>query len=730
MLSPLNRYTLACMVLLYFLCNALTEIRAQGTIEAVQFKSPPQIDGLLNEEIWETMKPITDFVQREPNTGQEFTEQTEVFIGYDRDNLYIGFRCFGDPESITAKELARDVSLGYDDRVQIILDTYHDRRNAYWFQIGPRGSIGDAIVSQNGAGFNKAWDGLWTGKAAIHDRGWDAEIAIPFKTLSFSKGNGDWGIKLIRHLKRKEESGYWPDANLDSHKFQVSDAGLLRGIRDISQGFGLDLIPYGLTGADYNDADNKTKPVFDAGFDAYYRITSNLKAAITVNTDFAQTEVDDQVINLTRFNLFYPEKRDFFLDGENYFSFGINGERQNQWNTRLIPFFSRRIGLDSIGNPIPLLYGTKVTGQAGNWNIGAMYMKDERKDWSNSHFVVTRLTRNFGDQSNAGFITTYGNSLYDTSNFVVGFDLKLGTSKFRGNKNLAFVFYGLKSFTGIQDPEWEDRNRDLAFGAEFVYPNDLLFLRLGHMQIQEDFVAGVGFIPRPGVRQTYGEIRVGPRPERWGILQILTGISVDIVTDFNNLLLTREIMATPLHLRFLTGDEFKYLITPTFENLSESFIIYDDYTIPAGTHSFLSQTVSITSAQRRKLWAGMDYRFGSFYNGSRNELKLKGGYKVIVPIFVGGELIRNDVDLPDGDFIATIYRLNLNILFNPDITLYSFIQYDNKSKKMGWQSRFQWIFQPGREIFLVWNSISTDPYERFHIQEASVRLKIKYTIRF
>ncbi len=728
-LFPFRNIPLHLGLLLVFF-HAYNGVSAQKAVEAIPFDIPPVIDGWLNEEVWKTATPVTGFIQREPNTGQAFSERTEVYIGYDQHNLYIGFRCHGDPDKITAKELARDVSLQYDDRVQVILDTYLDKRNAYWFQIGPRGSIGDAIVSENGTAFNKAWDGLWTGRAKIHDRGWDAEIAIPFKTLSFHNGQDTWGIKFIRRLMHNEESGYWPEANLDSHVFQVSDGGLLTGIGEITQGLGLDLVPYGLTGADYKRVDQKTKPVFNAGFDAYYRITSNLKAALTVNTDFAQTEVDDQQINLTRFNLFYPEKRDFFLDGANYFNFGINGDRENYWSKHLIPFFSRRVGLDSLGNPIPLLYGGKITGQAGKWNIGAMYMKDDRKDWYNSHFVVTRLTRNFGDQSNAGFITTYGNALYDTSNFVVGFDVKLGTSKFRGNKNVALILYGLKSVTGRQEPEWQDRNRDLAFGAELVYPNDLLFVRLGHMQIQEDFVAGIGFVPRPGVRNTYGYFRAGPRPEKWGIMQVMAGTGLDFVTDFNNVLLTREIYATPLHIRFLSGEEFEYIVVPTFEKLLEDFNIYDDFVIPAGNHTYTWHTLSVTSAQRRILWGGVDYMFGGYLNGKRTEIKLKGGYKVIVPLFVGGELIRNDVNLPEGGFIATIYRVNLNILFNPDITLYSFIQYDNKSGKMGWQSRFQWILKPGREIFFVWNSIASDPYERYQIQEASVRLKIKYTIRF
>jgi len=716
--------------LMLFLLLGSSILSAQDKIETVKFDTPPIIDGVVKEEVWSTVKPITSFIQREPNNGDPFTQKTEVFVGFDEDNLYVGFRCYGDPDEITAKELARDVSLKYDDRVQVILDTYLDKRNAFWFQVGPRGSIGDAIVSENGAAFNKSWDGLWTGKASIHEKGWDAELSIPFKTLNFKKGQETWGIKFIRHFKKNEESGYWPVANLNSHYFQVSDGGLLEGIRGISQGIGLDLIPYGLTGADYKRVDGKTEPVLDAGFDAYYRITSNLKAALTVNTDFAQTEVDDREINLTRFNLFYPEKRDFFLDGSNYFNFGINGDRGNYWNTRLIPFFSRRIGLDSIGNPIPLLYGTKVTGQAGKWNIGAMYMKDDRKDWKNSHFVVSRVSRNFGDQSQAGFITTYGNALYDTSNYVVGFDVRLGSSTFRGNKNIALNIYGLKSVTENAATENGAGNRDLAYGIEFLYPNDLLFFRMGHLQIQENFIAGIGFVPRPGVRQSYFEIMIGPRPEKWGILQLLSGVGLDYITDFDNLLLTREFLITPLHIRFLSGEEFSYTISSTYDLLEEEFNIYNEVIIPAGEHRFLWQILSLASAQKRMVWGGISYKFGGFYNGTRNEINLRGGYKVMVPLFIGGELIRNNVQLPESGFIALIYRLNLNIMFNPDITLDNFVQYDNKSGKMGWQSRFRWIIKPGKEVFFVWNSISSDPYERFQMQEASARMKLKYTIRF
>jgi hypothetical protein len=713
-----------------FLFILIYKVTGQETIDAVQFPTPPIIDGIINEEVWMTATAVTSFIQREPQNGQAFTEETEVYFGRDEHNLYIAFRCYGNPDNITAKELARDVSLGNDDRVQIILDTYLDKRNAYWFQVGPRGSIGDAIVSENGAAFNKAWDGLWTGKARIHSEGWDAEMAIPFKTLGFAKGSDQWGVKLIRYYMKNQETGYWPVANLNAHKFQVSDAGILEGMKGISQGLGLDIVPYGLTGTDYKQEEGQIKPVANAGLEVYYNITSNLKAALTLNTDFAQTEVDAQEINLTRFRLFYPEKRDFFLDGANYFNFGISGAGSSSYSTRLIPFFSRRIGLDSTGNPIPVLYGGKMTGQSGQWNLGAMYMKDRRDDWKNSNFVVTRISRNFGDQSQVGMISTYGNSISDIPNYLLGLDLRLGTSTFRGDKNMAFTLYGLKSFTQYKEQEIRDQGRELAFGAEFVYPNDLLYLRMGHMQIQENFVAGIGFVPRPGVRETYGEFLLGPRPERWGILQVQTGMGIDHIAGFDNSLLTREWKITPLNIRFLSGDQIGWKMTSSFEWLDEAFTIYEGHTIPEGAYNFFWQTVSFHSAQRRKLWGTLDYRFGGFFNGFRNELKLKAGYKVLIPLFVGGELIRNSVELSDIGFIAYIYRVNMNILFTPDITLYNFVQYDSQSERMGWQSRFQWILKPGREIFLVWNSIISDPYERFQMEETTARLKVKFTIRF
>jgi hypothetical protein len=357
-------------------------------------------------------------------------------------------------------------------------------------------------------------------------------------------------------------------------------------------------------------------------------------------------------------------------------------------------------------------------------------MKDQRNGWKHSHFAVTRISRNFGDQSQAGLITTYGNGLEDIGNMLLGMDVKLSSSRFMDNKNVFFTLYGLKSFTRFEDVESQGRDRSLAYGAEFTYPNDLLHLRIGHMQIQENFVAGAGFVPRPGVRQSYGEVMVGPRPSRWGILQILAGTAMDHIEGFDGRLLTREWKITPLSIRLLSGDEVSWEMISTYEYLNRPFYIYEDHAIPEGAYPFFWQTISLHSAQRRRFWASLDYRSGKFYNGTREEILLETGCKVMVPLFLGGELVRNDVRLEGDSFMANIYRINLNILFSPDITLYNFVQYDSQSDRMGWQSRFRWILQPGREVFLVWNSIARDPYERFQLEEASARFKVKFTIRF
>ena len=685
-------------------------------VRAVFVDRPPKIDGWLDDAAWQKAAVVDRFFQRDPKLGEPVSERTEFLICYDRKNIYFAFRCYeSDPSQITAKEMARDVSLGEDDRVQVILDTYLDRRNGYWFQIGPRGSIGDALVADNGADFNKNWDGLWEGKARIHSQGWDAEIAIPFGTVSFRPGQTRWGLKLIRHIRRKLESSYWPVANRNTYNFQISDEGILEGLEGITQGIGLDVNPYLLGGIDHR-AVAEDKLVGDVGGEVFYRLTPGLRSAFTVNTDFAQTEVDAVQINLTRFPLYYPEKRDFFLDGANYFTFGPLSEQ-------FIPFFSRRIGLDASGSPVDIIGGGKLTGQEGQWNIGALDVVDSNEGVEHN-YAVARVRRNIGKQSSIGFIATSGNAISAASNRLAGFDFKLGSSTFRKNKNIALWLYGLKSWTdGLH-------GNDTALGAEISYPNDFLNFRAGVRQIGEDFVAGVGFVPRRGIRDSYLSTAVGPRPEKWGILQAQFRFGFDLVTDLENRPLTRIFMFSPLFLRFVTGDEVSITAAPQREVLDEPFQIHPSHTIPAGTYDFVRYEVKLQSALRRNFWAGTTQRWGSFYNGTRRDFLASFGYKVAVPLYIGAEVERNYVTLPDGSFSTGVSRLNFNVLFSPDITLYSFVQYNDLSKTLGWQSRFRWILKPGRELLFVWNSRTLDPLERFEFTEASARFKIHWNYRF
>jgi len=702
---------------------SIFELFSQPEIKAVFTDTPPIIDGSVTEDVWSKASMINELYQREPKSGEPVSERTEFYFLYDHNNLYVGIHCFDDPKGITAKELARDVSLGEDDRVQVILDTYLDGRSGYWFQIGPRGSIGDALVNENGKDFNKSWDGLWDGKAKITPNGWDGELIIPFKTLGFKKGNSTWGLKLIRYIKRKSESSYWPVTSLDANKFQISDAGRITGLTDITQGIGLDLIPY-LTSGISKKQDLNPKPVLAGGLDAFYHVTPSLKAAITINTDFAQTEVDEKQINLTRFSLFFPEKRDFFLDGANYFTFGINGDSENLQGTQMIPFFSRRIGLDADGNPVRIRYGGKFTGKIGNWNLGILHIKDDNQ-WDNPGYSVGRISRNFGKQSSIGFIGTNGNAFSDLNNSLAGMDLRIASSQISGNKNITLNLYGLKSFTqGLT-------GKDISFGSEVNYPNDFLNFRVGYMQIGENFTPGLGFIPRKNIRNFYGGIVLGPRPKNSPVMQVKSGINYVFISDLQNGgLQTSQINFNLSDIIFLSGDIISLLSQYQFEALEKDFNIFGNFVIPAKEYYFWRHSLTFTSAKRRNFWVASKIGLGSFYSGKRTDWLMQVGYKVFVPVYIGMESDRKWVKLPDGSFITQIYRLNLNFLFSPNLSWYNYAQYENQSETIGWQSRFQWIIKPGKEIFLTFNSPIIDPLERFNPEVYEARIKVKYTIRF
>ena len=699
------------------------DVFSQKSVKIFKTDNPPVLDGSLNDDCWQNAAIATDFQQREPNEGQPMTDKTIVYICYDANNLYFGVKCFQDPSTIYGQEMLRDGTVSNDDRFAIMLDTTNDRRNAYFFGIAALGAMEDAIVNRDD-GFGRSWNGIWNAKTTRTNESWDIEFVIPFKTISFDGKSDHFGLLMNRFITKKREWGTWPVGNVNSNQFQISDAGIMEGLEGITQGIGLDVSPYLLTGLDAR-RDEDTKYKLNAGGEIYYQVTPSLKASVTINTDFAETEADPRQINLTRYSLRLDEKRRFFLEGRNYFGFGF--EAPSGITT---PFFSRTIGLSSDGTPISVNYGAKVTGQISNWNIGMLYISDER-DYGNSHFTVGRVKYNlgnlsakFGDQSAIGVISTFGNSLSSDQNNLTGLDLKLASSKFRGNKNIALILYGLKSTTE------NVKGKDASWGAAFQYPNDFLNFSLGHVEIGENFIAGMGYVPRTNIQETYGSITVGPRLNGKVIRQLTFGGDFDYVTDFSGKLQNQSLNISPIGIRFESGERFNYSLAHKYDFLENDFNIYSTFIIPADEYKWWEHKVSLTTEGSRNLSGGVTYTFGDFYNGSQNVTTLTAKWKAMVHLALGGTYTTNRIELPGGSFTADIYEFNMNFLFNPNLTLFNYFQYDSQSEKIGWQSRFQWIIKPGNEILLAWNSGYTKPLERYSINEGALRFKVKYNFRF
>ncbi len=696
----------------------------QSQINAVRVDTPPDIDGKVDDAVWSNAFMINEFYQQEPNHGAPVSERTEVYVCYDSKSIYFGFKCWDDPEKISAKEMLYDAKLTNDDRMRILIDTYLNRRTGYYFAINPLGSKNDASLSNDGSSKNEDWDGIWYGKAHITDWGWEAEVAIPFMTLGFDKSNDSWGIKFSREIEHKVETSYWPKVNINTQANQLSNAGLLTGLKDISQGIGLSLSPYLVTGFDRKRSEEPDYKL-TAGLDVSYQITPGMKASVTLNTDFAETEVDNRQINLTRFSLHYPEKRNFFLDGANFFQFGNETGGNKSIQEKVITFFSRRMGLDTLGQPVPINYAAKFTGMAGNWNIGALYINDDREKGMNN-FYVTRVSRNFWKQSSIGFIGTYGNALGPETNFVAGLDLKLATSSFLGDKNATLILFGQKSFT-----EELTNSNNGSYGIQVDSPNDLVKASLGYYRVEKDFVAGMGFVPRTDINETFGGLTLGPRLNRYGIFQISAGGEFSIITNAStNDLETREIKLQPVGIRFLSGDELTYSLVNQYEYLKEDFNIFNDAVISAGSYSWWQNEIKLETKGARDIWGEFTYGFGNFYDGKQKDIEIVANWKIGAPFLFACRLKRNIIDLPEHSFTANVYQFNANILFSPNLTLYNFIQYDNESSTIGLQSRFRWILKPGNEILFVWNSKYVESDSNYITDTGSLRFKIKYNIRF
>jgi hypothetical protein len=647
-----------------------------------------RIDGVLDEAAWSAAPPIGPLVQRDPGEGVPASEATEVRVLFDADNLYFGVTCRDrTPSAIVATQLARDADLDVDDRVVIVLDPFFDHRNGFFFVVNPAGARSDGQISNNAESLSYEWDGIWSARARVTVEGWVAEIAIPFKTLRFRPDQVVWGLNVERQIKRLEERDRWASPRRDVWIGNLAAAGRLAGLAGLRQGRGLDVRPYLSGGEESRDGR------FKAGLDVAKNLAPNLTASLTVNTDFAETEVDARQVNLTRFELFFPEKRSFFLEGAGVFEVAGLGSS----NLDLIPFFSRKIGLLN-GQEVPILFGAKITGRQSGFNIGALDVETRRTSLDEGtlpaqNLLAMRLSRNFFEQSWVGVIATRGNPTGQAANSLIGVDAHLATSRFRGGRNLSLDLYAMRSDDGGR--------ADHAYGFKADYPNDLWDVALSYKSIGEAFRPALGFVPRTGIRKTDIGVELRPRPGRLGIRQLFFELRPQLITNLHGRVENWTVFTAPLNLETESGEHLEWNYMPTFEHLDAPFEIRPGIVIPSGSYQWTRFRAEANTATKRRIVVDFAYRWGTFYDGRLRQYAPGLTVKPNTHLALGFEAERDEASLPQGRFVTQLFAGRLAYSFSPDLSWSNLVQYDSESRVLGFQSRCRWILRPGSDLFLV-----------------------------
>jgi Domain of unknown function (DUF5916) len=642
----------------------------------------------------------------------------------------MGVTCYDShPEQLKGNNMLRDGSLVSDDRFMWALDPLLDGRSGYSFEMNPSGAMADSLLVfsfASGGGSVRNWDGIWYAKVNKSDIGWTIEIEIPFSTMNFDPSAPAWGVNFQRTVRRRNEESLWTGWLRNQRLINMSLAGLLEGISDVSQGVGLEIQPYGT--ASYVDAKGRGgssdfEP--DGGVDFNYSITPQLKGNLTINTDFAETEVDQRRVNLTRFPLFFPERRGFFLDGANFFDFAREIPSQNV----IRPFFSRRIGLDADGRPQRIDYGAKLTGQAGAYDLGLIHMRTAGSDkLIGEDFTVLRAKRRFFLVSYAGLLYTRraAHNANAPDRHTVGLDFSLGTTKLRGSQNLELSGYYLQTTkTGTE-------KGTAAYGFHLDYPNSFWDMQVAMREIQRGYDPAVGFVDRTGVRTYNPFVLITPRPKNSRVRNYLFGWSMNLYTDLENRLLTRELNFRPFRVDFQSGDNFQVSINPTYERLEENFQISRGVVLPGGSiYRFTRYTAQGSTSTRRVLSTSVRYENGSFYSGNSREFALNIGLRPRAGVLVNLNNEWTRVELPEGNFSTKVLRLTADNQFGPWVSIANNVQYDSVTRILGWQSRFRWIVRPGNNVYFVYlHNWIDDTIRGRYTLDRSAAAKVMYTHRF
>lgn len=684
----------------------------------------PKIDGDVSDAVWQKAPAIDNFYQVEPKTGEPASERTIVRVLYDKNAIYVSWYCFdSDPKHIPTGAKARDTNVENGDIVRIYLDPGLTRRDAYDFEVNPRGGRFDALI-RNNSDFIIDWNPIWAAKAKHVADGWTVEMMIPFRSISYDAKRADWGFDLYRRINRKQERVRWTSAIASVDVGDISREGTLTGMRDITQGIGLDIQTYASVRAKHEwVTPSETDIKLAESANLYYKLTPSLTASLTANPDFSNTPLDQRKINTTRFALFYPETRDFFLQDAAAFEFG-GFPFANNYNG--LPFFSRSVGLVS-GVPVPIRIGAKLSGNVGGFGVGGFSaMADDLGDTGHQVLSVARVTHRVFDESKMGFIFTNGDPTGNSRNSVAGGDLQYSNTHVFGGNRLNATFSYLKSFSNKHSDDDE-----YAFGLQ--YPNEPWGGRIEYRETGGDFDPALGFVNRPGVRAYHFNAQHRSRPEHSAFRFIEAGMFQNVTTDIGNHMQSYD-GGGWIGAQLNSGDQGWLNYDHYIEVVPSSFSFGGAATVPAGTHRWDSFDFNFQTSFRRPWTINADINCCAFYNGQAVQLYFGLTYELNETWEIIPQYSAAFIDLPSGSVSIHVGILDVNLNFSPDMQIKTEAQYDNMSRNFSFSARYRWEYVPGSEFFVAAGeeALITDRLWHSHYasQTTQASIRIGHTFRF
>ena len=683
-----------------------------ATVRGMRLPSPLSFDGTLDEAFYRDVQPFGDFIQMEPFAGQAATEKTEVWVFFDDKNIYISARMWeSDPSKRVTSDMRRDSNnLYFNDHIGFLLDTFYDHRNGYFFYANARGGMVDAQLSNEQP--NNNWNGLWDVRAADFEQGWTAEFRIPFRSLRFRESAHIWGVNFRRMVRWKNEVSFLtavsPSLGGRRGLTRVSNAGTLVGLDSPGKLRNLDVKPYVL-GSDVTN--NLATPAVrhdgtaDFGVDAKWGITQSVVTDFTYNTDFAQVEDDEAQVNLTRFSVLFPEKREFFLEGQGVFNFaggganqgngGIPQATQNQpTNNTPVLFFSRRIGLQS-NAVIPILGGARMLARTGGTQIGALHMRTEDVGTIDAtDFSVFRVQRDVLARSRVGVIgTRRGPSISGVGeNYAYGTD-----AAFNFLTDLQVNAYWAKTDTPGRD------GSDTSYRGQFNWNADRTGFQVDHLFVGRDFTPEVGFLRRTAFYRTYSSARFSPRPKNQRyVRKVFYEASVDYFEDPDHHPESKELQGA-LRMEMASSDQWAVEATHSYERLVAPFTVVPGVVVPSGEYQFNQARALFTLGSQRPVSGTIQLARGGFYGGTLQEVSWRGRAEFGAQFLVEPTISFNLFDTPWGDGDSNIVSSRLTYALTPRMFISALVQYQSASDAFTTNARFRWEYQPGSELFVVYS---------------------------